>query len=136
VLLTSSFLSQLQTLLGSEYVRTDETSRTTYGTDALKRGHPADVVVLPGTAEDVAAVVRVCAAGAYDRRAAAARDTRRRRAGARRRDVPERMNRILEIDETNLIAVVEPNVITGDLRDAVERVGCSTRPIPRRSGSP
>ena len=32
----------------------------------------------------------------------------------------ERMNRILEIDEANLLAVVEPNVITGDLQDAVE----------------
>ena len=35
----------------------------------------------------------------------------------------ERLNRILEIDEENLLAVVEPNVITGDLQDAVERVG-------------
>ena len=33
----------------------------------------------------------------------------------------ERMNRILEIDEANLLAVVEPNVITGDLQDAVEQ---------------
>ena len=32
----------------------------------------------------------------------------------------ERMNRILEIDETNLLAIVEPNVITGDLQRAVE----------------
>ena len=35
----------------------------------------------------------------------------------------ERMNRILEIDEGNLVAVVEPNVITGELQAAVERVG-------------
>ena len=95
-------------------VRTDDASRTTYGTDALKRGHPADVVVLPG----------------HDRRG------RRRRArcapstgvpivprgggtGYTGGSVPthggvvlslERMNRILEIDEANLLAVVEPNV--------------------------
>ncbi len=42
----------------------------------------------------------------------------------------ERMNRILEIDEANLIAVVEPNVITGDLQDAVEQVGLFYPPDP------
>ena len=42
----------------------------------------------------------------------------------------ERMNRILEIDEANLLAVVEPNVITGDLQDAVERVGLFYPPDP------
>ncbi len=35
----------------------------------------------------------------------------------------ERMNRILEIDEDNLVVVVEPNVITGTIQDAVEKVG-------------
>ena len=40
------------------------------------------------------------------------------------------MNRILEIDEANLLAVVEPNVITGDLQDAVEKVGLFYPPDP------
>ena len=40
------------------------------------------------------------------------------------------MNRILEIDEANLLAIVEPNVITGDLQDAVERVGLFYPPDP------
>ena len=42
----------------------------------------------------------------------------------------ERMNRILEIDEVNLLAVVEPNVINGDLQRAVERVGLFYPPDP------
>jgi glycolate oxidase len=42
----------------------------------------------------------------------------------------ERMNRIIEIDEANLVAIVEPNVITGDLQDAVERVGLFYPPDP------
>ena len=42
----------------------------------------------------------------------------------------ERMNRILEIDEANLIAVVEPHVVTGDLQDAVETVGLFYPPDP------
>ncbi|MGH9372669.1 MAG: FAD-binding oxidoreductase, partial [Vicinamibacterales bacterium] len=42
----------------------------------------------------------------------------------------ERMNRILDIDEANLVAVVEPNVITGDLQDAVESRGLFYPPDP------
>ena len=42
----------------------------------------------------------------------------------------ERMNRILEIDELNLLARVQPNVITGDLQDAVERLGLFYPPDP------
>ena len=42
----------------------------------------------------------------------------------------ERLNRILDIDEGNLLAVVEPHVITGDLQDAVERVGLFYPPDP------
>jgi glycolate oxidase len=41
-----------------------------------------------------------------------------------------RLNRILEIDELNLIAVVEPNVINGDLQRAVARVGLFYPPDP------
>ena len=41
-----------------------------------------------------------------------------------------RLNRILEIDEANLIAVVEPNVINGDLQRAVEAVGLFYPPDP------
>jgi glycolate oxidase len=42
----------------------------------------------------------------------------------------ERLNRILEIDELNLLARVQPNVITGDLQDAVERIGLFYPPDP------
>jgi glycolate oxidase len=42
----------------------------------------------------------------------------------------ERLNRILDIDELNLLAVVEPNVITGDIQDAVEKIGLFYPPDP------
>ncbi len=41
-----------------------------------------------------------------------------------------RLNRILEIDEINQIAVVEPGVITGDLRTALARKGLYYPPDP------
>ncbi len=123
----------LRAIVGPEHVRTDDESRIKYGTDALKRGRPADIVVLPGTTTEVAAVVRACAA---ERVAIVPRGAGTGYTGG---SVPtqggvvlslERMNRILEIDEANLIAVVEPNVITGDLQDAVERVGLFYPPDP------
>ena len=42
----------------------------------------------------------------------------------------ERLNRILEIDELNLLAVVEPAVVTADLQRAVEAVGLFYPPDP------
>ena len=119
--------------LGAAHVRTDENARTVYGTDALKRGLPADVVVFPGTTQEVADVVRICA----DRRIPVV--PRGGGTGYTGGSVPtrggvvlslERMNRILEIDEANLLAIVEPNVITGDLQDAVEQVGLFYPPDP------
>jgi glycolate oxidase len=119
--------------LGAAHVKTDESSRTIYGTDALKRGQPADVVVFPGTTEEVADVVRVCA----ERRIPIV--PRGGGTGYTGGAVPtsggvvlslERMNRILEIDEANLLAIVEPNVVTGDLQDAVEKVGLFYPPDP------
>ena len=40
------------------------------------------------------------------------------------------MDRILEIDRSNLIAVIEPGVITGDLQDEVEKLGLFYPPDP------
>ena len=121
-------------LVGPEYVRVDEASRTTYGMDALKRGRLADAVVLPANTAEVAAVARLC----NERRIPLV--PRGGGTGYTGGAVPthggivlslERLNRILEIDEANLLAVVEPHVITGDLQDAVERVGLFYPPDPQ-----
>jgi glycolate dehydrogenase FAD-linked subunit len=127
------FIRGLRDVVGAEHVRTDPDSLRSYGTDGTRRSHPADVVVSPDGSGQVAAVVRLCAQNGVPLvpRGAGTGYT----GGA----VPveggvvlslERMNRILEIDEENLIAVVEPNVITGDLQAAVERVGLFYPPDP------
>ena len=123
----------LAAIVGDGHVRTDDESRVAYGTDALKRGYPADAVVTPASTAEVAGVVQACAALGvpFVPRGGGTGYT----GGA----VPlhggvvismERMNRILEIDEQNLLAVVEPNVITSDLQDAVERIGLFYPPDP------
>ncbi len=47
----------------------------------------------------------------------------------------EKMNRILEIDENNLVAVVEPGVITEILQNAVQEKGLYYPPDPASRGS-
>jgi glycolate oxidase len=131
--LSPDFIRDLQDVVGADHVRTDPVSLHTYGTDGTKRGHPADVVVSPEASSQIAAVVRLCVKHGVPivPRGAGTGYT----GGA----VPikggvvlslERMNRILEIDEENLVAIVEPNVITGDLQAAVERVGLFYPPDP------
>jgi glycolate oxidase len=131
--LPPEFLDALRSIVGAAHVRTDDAARESYGADALKRGHPADVVVMPDGAEDVSSILRLCGAHKVPL------VPRGGGTGYTGGSVPthggvvlslERMNRILEIDEDNLVALVEPNVVTGTLQDAVERVGLFYPPDP------
>jgi glycolate oxidase len=128
-----AFLDALRDVVGSEHVRVDEEARTTYGADALKKGHPADVVVWPGSTDEVSGVLRACSAHRVPvvPRGAGTGYT----GGA----VPsfggvvlslQRLNRILDIDERNLLAVAECHVVTGELQKAVEAVGLFYPPDP------
>jgi glycolate oxidase len=124
---------QLADIVGAAYVLTDDDSLAKYGADALKRGRLPEAVVLPANTAEVAAIARYC----HETRTPLV--PRGGGTGYTGGSVPmrgglvvslERLNRILEIDEENLLAVVEPNVITGDLQDAVERVGLFYPPDP------
>jgi glycolate oxidase len=130
----TTLADRLRAITGDAFVRVDADSRLAYGTDALKRGQPADVVVLPGTTGEVAAIAKLC----DDTRTPLT--PRGGGTGYAGGAVPthggvvlslERMNRILEIDEANLLAIVQPNVITGDLQQAVEQVGLFYPPDPQ-----
>ncbi len=130
---STGLLASLKSIVGDSHVLTDDEARQTYGTDALKRGTAADVVVVPGNAREISAIMNLCSAGRIPI------VPRGGGSGYTGGSVPtrggvvlslERMNRILEIDEANLVAVVEPNVITGDLQDAVEKVGLFYPPDP------
>jgi len=126
-------LHALTAVVGADHVRTDAASLEAYGVDALGQGHPPDLVVLPANTAEVAAIARFC----NERRMPLV--VRGAGTGFTGGAVPtrgglvmsmERMNRILEIDETNLLAIVEPNVITADLQRAVETVGLFYPPDP------
>lgn len=129
----ATVVDQLRAIVGDDHVRTDSATRETFGTDALKQGRAADVVVWPADTSEVSAIVRLC----HQTRTPIV--PRGAGTGYTGGAVPlqggvvvslERLNRILEIDEGNLLAVVEPHVITGDLQDAVEAVGLFYPPDP------
>jgi glycolate oxidase len=124
---------RLRQIVGAAHVLTDADARASYGADALKRGHPADVVVRPANTQEISAIAALC----NETRTPLV--PRGGGTGYTGGSVPvhggvvlslERLNRILEIDELNLLAVVEPNVITGDIQDAVEKVGLFYPPDP------
>ncbi len=119
--------------LGHDWVHTDPETCLHYGTDALLQGHPADVVVLPAATVQVAAVMRLC----HTLRVPLV--VRGGGSGYTGGAVPlrggvvlgmDRFDRILEIDTESMLAVVQPNVITGDLQDAVEAHGLFYPPDP------
>jgi glycolate oxidase len=119
--------------VGVDHVRDDDTTRAAYATDALGQGHLPDLVVLPATAAEVADVARLCTRHRVPLVVRGAGTGYTGGAVPTRGGVVlslERMNRILEIDEVNLLAVVEPNVINADLQRAVERVGLFYPPDP------
>jgi glycolate oxidase len=131
--MTTLDVDRLRAIVGAPFVRTDEDSRRTYGVDALGRGALGDAVVLPANTAEVASVARLCD---QTRTPLVPRGGGTGFTGG---SVPvrggvvlslERLDRILEIDRVNLLAIVEPNVVTGDLQDAVERLGLFYPPDP------
>jgi glycolate oxidase len=111
----------------------DEPSLKSYGVDALGKGHPPDIVVIPANTAQIASIARLCNS---ERVPLVVRGAGTGFTGGA---VPtcggvllsmERLNRVLEIDELNLLAVVEPNVINADLQNAVDKRGLFYPPDP------
>jgi glycolate oxidase len=133
VTVPANFVPRLQQILGREYVRVDAQSLETYGADGMAKPRPPDVVVIPASTDEIAQVVRLCAQHRIPITPRGAGTGYTGGAVPLRGGVLlslERLNRILEIDQDSLLAIVEPNVITGQLQAAVERVGLFYPPDP------
>ena len=126
----------LSMVVGAAWVRDDEQARLAYGTDALQGGAPADLVLIPADVDEIAAIARLC----HEHRIPLV--VRGAGTGYTGGAVPvqggvvvsmERFTRILEIDDANLLAVVQPNVLTADLQAAVEAHGLFYPPDPASS---
>ena len=121
-----SLIRELQEALGASNVLHEPEDLVVYEYDATIERSLPDVVVFPATAEDVAAAVRL--AVKYDLPVVPRGSGTGLSGGA----VPikggilivmTRMNRILEIDADNRVAVVQPGVINLHLQNALAEYG-------------
>jgi glycolate oxidase len=129
----------LERHLGAERVLSDGPSLARYSRDASTYGpFPPEAVVLPSSAEEIAVVLRL----AYEHGFPVT--PRGAGTGLTGGALPvcggvvlstERMQRILEIDEENLLAVVEPGVVTGTLQQALAGRGLFYPPDPASLGT-
>ncbi len=123
----------LKSLVGPENVLTEEEDRWTYAFDATDFSTMPDAVVFPESEADIARIVKL--ANQY-RFPVTPRGAGTGRSGGA---VPvqggvvlvlTRLNRILEINGRDMVAVVEPGVILGRLKAAVEEQGLYYPPDP------
>ncbi|MBC7930675.1 MAG: FAD-binding protein [Rubrivivax sp.] len=125
--------ARLREIVGEENVLVDEEKIEPYAGDALKEKFAPEAVMLPRTASEVSAIVRL----ANERRFPVT--ARGGGVGYTGGAVPveggivvgtDRMNRIKEVSVENVYAVTEPGVTTYALQQAVEAVGLFYPPDP------
>ncbi|MDF1581334.1 MAG: FAD-linked oxidase C-terminal domain-containing protein, partial [Desulfuromonadales bacterium] len=132
-MLSEKIIKQLQRIVGAEYVSTAKADLICYSYDATQQQHLPDVVVHPGRTEEVAQLMRLANAEkipVFPRGSGS---------GFTGGSLPiaggivlamTRLDRILEIDADNLVATVEPGVVTEQFQKAVEKVGLFYPPDP------
>jgi glycolate oxidase len=136
--ITTEILEQIKSIVGAEYVFTDEESFEKYGRDETEKLHysPA-VVVKPRKTEEIAALMQLA------NKHLIPVTPRGAGTGLTGGALPhlgglviamERFNQILEIDERNLQVTTEPGVITEVLQNAVKEKGLFYPPDPASKG--
>ncbi len=137
--LTTALVDELKRICGNDYVLVDEEALENYGHDETEDLlFKPSVVVKPRTPEEIAAVMKLA------NRELIPVTPRGAGTGLSGGALPvhggillstERFNQILEIDERNLQATVEPGVINQVFRDAVEAKGLFYPPDPASRGT-
>ena len=121
-------------LLGKENVYADKAHLIAYAYDATRNRYEPDLVLFPRDEEDVSKILRYCneqkiiitPRGAGSGFTGGALPSN----GGIILAFEKHMNKILEIDMENMVAVVQPGVINMDLQKAVEAKGLFYPPDP------
>jgi glycolate oxidase len=137
--ITPAIIESLQGIVGKEFVFTDAESLKHYGHDETEDlNFPPQVVVKPRTAEEISKVLLIC------NKENIPLTPRGAGTGLSGGALPvfggivlsmERFNKILNIDERNLQATVEPGVINQVFQEAVMEKGLFYPPDPASKGS-
>ncbi len=128
--ITPAIVAELRAIVGEPHVIYGEPERMQdYAHDEIpgqEYAHMPDVVIKPNAAEQISQVMQLA------NRQRVPVTPRGAGSGLSGGAVPvyggivlslERMNRILEIDRENMVAVVEPGVVTNDINEAVKECG-------------
>src|SRR5437879_4442247 len=132
--MSPSLAHDLASIVGQRHVREARAERMTYSMDGLPTHRRVpDIVVLPGSREELIAVVRLLAALDVP---FVPRGAGTGLSGGALADegsvllVLTRLNRILRIDRDNRLAVVEPGVVNAKLGAAARPAGLQYAPDP------
>ncbi|MBD80666.1 MAG: FAD-binding oxidoreductase [Crocinitomicaceae bacterium] len=137
--ITPSHIEELKTIVGKDYVYIDSETLENYAQDETEDlKFPPEVVLKPANAEEIARVLKlantenipVTPIGAKTGLSGGALSVY----GGIGLSM-ERLNKILEIDEKNLQATVEPAVITQEFYNACKELGLYYPPDPSSWGS-
>jgi glycolate oxidase len=137
--ITPAITDSFRKILGPEQVLSDKDNLLNYGHDQTEDlNFPPEIVLKPHTAGEISAILKLCNEHKIP---VTPRGAGTGLSGAA---LPiyggvllsmERFNKILEIDERNLQATVEPGVINEVFRQAVEAKGLFYPPDPASKGS-
>lgn len=127
-------LKYLSSIVGDENIYADKAHLLAYSYDATREHFKPDAVVFPRHEEDISEILKYCnkkkiiivPRGAGSGFTGGALPSR----GGIVLAMEKHMNKILEIDVKNMVAVVQPGVVNMDLQRAVEEIGLFYPPDP------
>jgi len=128
-----TFIRELQQIVGEQYALTDKESLAVYGYDSTPEleSRPG-VVLLPGSSDEIVRIMRFCheAGVSVTPRGSGTNLSGGSLSAGGVIVQTSRLNRIIEVDEENLTATVEPGVVTSALHREVESRGLFYPPDP------
>jgi len=134
--LTAGMFRQLRGIVGKANCSREKEDRLCYAFDATRQEYLPDAVAFPSSSAEIAGIFRLATENHF------AVVPRGAGSGMSGGSVPvagglvlvmSRFNRIIEIDTQNLIAQVEPGVVTGIFQKAVDEKGLFYPPDPSSS---
>lgn len=131
--LTASVIRELEGIVGREQVHRGAAQRVAYSFDATFPQDVPDLALTPATTDEVAAILRLASREGiplHPRGAGSSLTGGAVPIGGGIALSLARMNRIIDIDPADTVAVVQPGVVTADLQRAVEQIGLFYPPDP------
>ena len=132
-MLSQNIAKELNNIAGKENITTSREDLICYSYDATNQKFLPDAVVFPKSAEEISLILKLANREAFPV------IPRGAGSGFSGGSLPveggvvvslERMNKILKIDTDNLVAIVEPGVVTGDFQEEAENMGLFYPPDP------